>query len=151
MREWWHYAGATGSAGRWLERERHPVSHKCGARTWLNKRAYQRCHDRRPSAIDECLGRQDMGSRSIGILEALKETSSRQQADQSAQEQQRLDVWTQSLDGVATSLKQEWQQVGLDLPGAAAVCLGHVGRHRAGTAAGHEMATSQRYEMKWPV
>jgi hypothetical protein len=57
---------------------------------------------------------QDLESRSIGILEALKETSSRQQADQSAQEQQRLDVWTQSLDGVATSLKQEWQQIGLD-------------------------------------
>ncbi len=57
---------------------------------------------------------QDLESRSIGILEALNETSSRQQADQSAQEQQRLDVWTQSLDGVATSLKQEWQQIGLD-------------------------------------
>ena len=57
---------------------------------------------------------QDLESRSIGILEALKETSSRQQADQSAQEQQRLDVWTQSLDGVATSLKQGWQQIGTD-------------------------------------
>lgn len=57
---------------------------------------------------------QDLESRSIGILEALKETSSRQQADQSAQEQQRLEVWTQSLDGVATSLKQGWQQIGAD-------------------------------------
>jgi hypothetical protein len=57
---------------------------------------------------------QDLESRSIGILEALKETSSRQQADQSAQEQQRLEVWTQSLDGVATSLKQGWQQIGTD-------------------------------------
>jgi hypothetical protein len=57
---------------------------------------------------------QDLESRSIGILEALKETSSRQQADQSAQEQQRMEVWTQSLDGVATSLKQGWQQIGTD-------------------------------------
>ena len=57
---------------------------------------------------------QDLESRSIGILEAFKETSSRQQADQSAQEQQRLEVWTQSLDGVATSLKQGWQQIGTD-------------------------------------
>ena len=46
------------------------------------------------------------------LIARISDTHTRQQSEQAAGEQQRLAAWSQALDGIASSLRQEWQQAG---------------------------------------
>ncbi|MFN7123306.1 MAG: DUF802 domain-containing protein [Hydrogenophaga sp.] len=50
--------------------------------------------------------------RSTALITRVQDTASRAQAEQTAAEQARQAAWTQSLQGMATTLQTEWQQLG---------------------------------------
>jgi hypothetical protein len=50
--------------------------------------------------------------RSAALISSVQDTAARAQAEQSATEQQRQAAWTGSLQGMATTLQTEWQQLG---------------------------------------
>lgn len=51
----------------------------------------------------------ELEQRSLSLLDQLAEAQQRQQAAQSADEQQRLAAWTAALDGAASRLQAQWQ------------------------------------------
>ncbi len=50
--------------------------------------------------------------RSAALISSVQDSAARAQAEQTAAEQQRQAAWTQSLQGMATTLQTEWQQLG---------------------------------------
>ena len=50
--------------------------------------------------------------RSAALISSVQDSAARAQAEQTAAEQQRQAAWTQSLQGMSTTLQTEWQQLG---------------------------------------
>ncbi|MFH0129478.1 DUF802 domain-containing protein [Variovorax sp. VaC1] len=64
--------------------------------------------------IAELRGKQaDFEQRSVSLLQTVSQAHTDLQTEMASRDQQRLAAWTQTLEAMATSLQQEWQQAGV--------------------------------------
>ncbi len=73
-------------------------------------RLHERVHEAVHTQMQGLFG--SFEQRSAALITHVQDTASRAQAEQTAAEQQRQAAWTESLQGMATTLQAEWQQLG---------------------------------------
>jgi hypothetical protein len=87
---------------------------------------------------------QTFEQRSASLLQTVSQAHADLQAASASQEQRRLAAWTDALESMAASLKQEWQQAGaqaLDHQQQICQTLEHTGRDITAQAQAHASAT----------
>ncbi len=73
-------------------------------------RLHERVHEAVHEQMQGLFGAFEL--RSAALITRVQDSATRAQAEQRAHEQQRQAAWTQSLQGMATTLQTEWQQLG---------------------------------------